>query len=119
MAGGDPGAAGIERIEERGLALAGCLGQADIERRPHDETLQLRLHHAIRAAGTRQSKVVTTHRRADDIPPRVAGQLTGMPCRAAGARYTSRLRDGADVNLLASRARQTADPLARSGEVRR
>ena len=64
MTGGHPGDARVERIQERRLPLASRLGHADVERRPHDQALQLRLHHAVRAARSGQPKLVAAHPRS-------------------------------------------------------
>ena len=60
MARGHPRDARVERIEQRRVALALRLLDPHVEGRAHHETLELRLHHPVRAARSRQAQLVAT-----------------------------------------------------------
>ena len=62
MAGGDPGDARVEGIEQRRVPFALRSFEAHGERRAHHEALELRFHDPVRATGTRQAQLVATLR---------------------------------------------------------
>ena len=62
MARRDPRDARVEGIEQRRFPLPLRLFDAHVERRAHHETLELRLHDAVGAAGTRQAQLVAALR---------------------------------------------------------
>ena len=62
MARRHPCDARVEGIEQRRFPLALRFLEAHVERRAHHEPLELRLHDAVRAAGTGQAQLVATLR---------------------------------------------------------
>ena len=61
MAGGHPRNSRVEWIKEGGFPFALRIRHADLERRPHHQALQLRLHDPVGSSRTGQTKFVAAH----------------------------------------------------------
>src|SRR5262249_55965209 len=78
---GHPSRTRLERVEQRRLSFALRLLDAHIKWRTHHEALELRFHHPVCAARTRQAKLITSMRAQPSPPGSTFGRLN--PTRSA------------------------------------
>ena len=94
----------VEGIEQRRFPLPLRLLDAHVERRAHHETLELRLHDPVRAAGTRQAQLVATLR-AHASPSRFissTARLVGIITGEYKVRVPDSLRHASSANRVAA-----------------